>query len=1064
MDNSDNNTMRKISDQSDTEKLIDVSSFYLDPEIETGNHEYKYQLVGLSDEEIESRVTQLNFRLEEGNGEAIYEIGVTDDGCPLGLTKYKLDESIQTLEKMAEQIDATVQTIDVNESPVSLTNENNRQIYAQCNHFTVNGLSKENIQTPRYICQVIIRRNNYENNYVGLRIAVAGAVDAGKCLAKETPVLMYDGSIKNIENIVQGDLLMGDDSTPRTVIKTTQGFGQLYKINPMNGDCFTVNKNHILCFKISHPEFVCWDKSRNKYKVTWTEIDVKGLPRFVQKRIACDTKHEAEQYLRNVPNKVGHHTIIEIPFYEYINLPSAMRIALKLYRTKIEFPSQMTPLDPYILGYWLGDGISAGSEITTNDKEIISYFENKVKDFDCHIQLYDQYHYGITGNDECHGYRSNHFRNVLIDYKLIRNKHIPSIYLYNSRDIRLKLLAGLIDSDGYYGHGGFYFTMSIKYEKLIDDIIYLIRSLGFASYKSFVIKTCTNGANGPVACECASFAVNGIGIEEIPCILNRKKATPRKSVKNVLVTGIDDIDILPDHEYYGFELDGNSRFLLGDFTVTHNSSTIGVLTQGVNDDGNGKARQSVFNFKHEIDTGRTTSVAQEIIGFDSKGEVVNEKFKKLKVPTWPDIVKISSKICTFYDMAGHEKYFNTTMRGMSGVYPDYCLIMIGSNMGLSVMTREHMIICLMRGIPMIVLFTKIDIAPEHITKQNITKLCQLLKGHGVNKTPYLIKNKRDIINCCHNISSGVIVPIIKISNVTGENLDLLKTLLNCLPPRNNYHDQLNKPAKFTIQETFQVPGIGTVVSGFLLSGVVSVKNTLWLGPDCSGLFKKVTIKSIHDKRTDVNNAFAGQNICFALRGIARNQIRKGMVLIDGKEPEPTGILEFDAEIEILGRHSTSIRIGYEPVIHISNIKQTARIVQINDIVRKIPPKKKNPNDKQEFEQPNSNTDLNDNEHPILRAGDKAKVRFQFRFHPVYFEVGNKALFREGRTRGVGVVEKIIDLTDTKKRLQEKSSGVKTHVSKPGKRPRLSASQRRRQKLLLGAQMSIATTKITEKQL
>src|SRR5207249_3234515 len=179
----------------------------------------------------------------------------------------------------------------------------------------------------------------------------------------------------------------------------------------------------------------------------------------------------------------------------------------------------------------------------------------------------------------------------------------------------------------------------------------------------------------------------------------------------------------------------------------------------------------------------------------------------------------STKICTFYDMAGHEKYFNTTIRGISGIYPDYCLMMIGSNMGITDMTREHMIICLMKGIPMIALFTKIDISPEHITKENIEKFTKLITGSGVNKTPYMIKSKRDVINCCHNIASGVIVPILKISNVTGENLDLLKTLLNCLPPRINYHVQLNKPAKFTVQETFQVPGIGTVVSGFLMSGV-----------------------------------------------------------------------------------------------------------------------------------------------------------------------------------------------------------------------------------------------------
>jgi GTPase len=68
-----------------------------------------------------------------------------------------------------------------------------------------------------------------------------------------------------------------------------------------------------------------------------------------------------------------------------------------------------------------------------------------------------------------------------------------------------------------------------------------------------------------------------------------------------------------------------------------------------------------------------------------------------------------------------------------------------------------------------------------------------------------------------------------------------------------------------------------------MSGVISIKNTIWLGPNSPGIFKKVTIRSIHDKRIEVNNAFAGHSVCFVLRGIPRNQIRRGMMMINGKE-------------------------------------------------------------------------------------------------------------------------------------------------------------------------------------
>ena len=115
------------------------------------------------------------------------------------------------------------------------------------------------------------------------------------------------------------------------------------------------------------------------------------------------------------------------------------------------------------------------------------------------------------------------------------------------------------------------------------------------------------------------------------------------------------------------------------------STTIGTLTYGILDDGRGKARVNVFNHRHEIETGRTSSISSQILGYNSYGEVVNSKF--LRQPTWSDIVNKSFKIITFYDLAGHEKYLKTTIYGLTSIYPDYCLIMVGANVGISHMTR-----------------------------------------------------------------------------------------------------------------------------------------------------------------------------------------------------------------------------------------------------------------------------------------------------------------------------------------------------------------------------------------
>ena len=69
---------------------------------------------------------------------------------------------------------------------------------------------------------------------------------SGKCLGKNTPVLMFDGSIKKVQDIIVGDLLMGWDSKPRKVLSTTQGREEMFQIKPNFGEPWECNKSHIL--------------------------------------------------------------------------------------------------------------------------------------------------------------------------------------------------------------------------------------------------------------------------------------------------------------------------------------------------------------------------------------------------------------------------------------------------------------------------------------------------------------------------------------------------------------------------------------------------------------------------------------------------------------------------------------------------------------------------------------------------------------------------------------------------------------------------------------------------
>jgi len=164
------------------------------------------------------------------------------------------------------------------------------------------------------------------------------------------------------------------------------------------------------------------------------------------------------------------------------------------------------------------------------------------------------------------------------------------------------------------------------------------------------------------------------------------------------------------------------------------STLLGVLTRGGLDNGRGLARMNVFRHKHEIETGRTSSISQEIMGFDSKGKVVNYSNVHNTV-TSQEICEQSSKIVTFIDLAGHEKYLRTTLFGLTGHAPDFAMLMIGANMGIVGMTKEHLGITLALRVPVYIVITKIDICPENIFKQTMQQIKKLLKSPGSRKIP-----------------------------------------------------------------------------------------------------------------------------------------------------------------------------------------------------------------------------------------------------------------------------------------------------------------------------------------
>jgi DNA polymerase III delta prime subunit len=427
----------------------------------------------------------------------------------------------------------------------------------KCLDDAVYGQDESKLQIMQFISTKIV---NPESR--GLSLLLTGAPGIGKCHAKDTEILMADGSIKLVQDIVVGDKIMGDDSNPREVLSLGRGQDMMYDIIPTKGNPYRVNSEHIMCLKQSGKGIIQPINGKDTIKYKAGRINNK------EHRISYKTfktYDDAEDYLNNFSEE---DNIVEISVKNFLALPSKIKNGwLKGYRKGVNFPYIEPDFDPYIIGLWLGDGSSSSPKITSQDAEIITYLQKTLPQYNLMLSYYSKYDYSIRAITN--GKKDNIFLEVLKKYNMLNNKYIPSHFKCNSRDVRLKLLAGLVDTDGYVKYN----TIEIvqKSKQMADDILYLARSLGFAAY-SKEKNSCWTYKNIKKYGVYNKITISG-DISEIPIRIKRKIPETRLQKKDVLVTGIE-IKEAGYGDYYGFTLDGNHRYLMGDFTVTHNTSLI----------------------------------------------------------------------------------------------------------------------------------------------------------------------------------------------------------------------------------------------------------------------------------------------------------------------------------------------------------------------------------------------------------------------------------------------------------------------------------------------------------
>lgn len=356
----------------------------------------------------------------------------------------------------------------------------------------------------------------------------------GKCEKFGTPVLMADGSIKAVEDVNLGDLVMGGDGTPRRVLEKHLGEGPLFLCSERNGKPYSVTGNHRLA----------------------VSVPLRGKGEFVTALVRADELSGKTFDLYGV--KAG----------------------------RVEFlgsDSRVLPVEPYYVGLWLGDGTtSKQNEVTSADPEVEEYLRGYAArlGMKCNVirdPRTKALRMSITGGL---GARVNPLVRAMVGLGFDGSqKFIPDAYRRSSSSARLALLAGYIDADGHL-QGGRQYQITSKLLGLAEDIVWVARSLGLRCGEPSKFTGRIKRAGKDFEASYYKFYVSGDALGDVPVLLPRKRGGDHV-FKRYVGQHSGGLSVRPDGfgKWCGLTVDGDHLFCLGDFTVTHNSSVAATIAR-----------------------------------------------------------------------------------------------------------------------------------------------------------------------------------------------------------------------------------------------------------------------------------------------------------------------------------------------------------------------------------------------------------------------------------------------------------------------------------------------------
>lgn len=443
------------------------------------------------------------------------------------------------------------------------------------------------------------------------------------CLSPDTFVLKWDGSVRQAKNIQEGDYLINECGEKQKVLKIYDGVSNLVRVNQKFGESYVVNENHILTLKVL-------DRLKiNDHDETYNTVDILNI-----KTLKWEKKIIEKTYINSLEDLISSEdSVIDIPVKEYFMLDDNLKKHLHSVKNScINWKRKDVPLNPFIFGSVLFDEVEnitqniAKTKIDTIIEDSFNSTNNIIADMlrrNCDMNL-DNIDEDISSSeDEMESFISS----------------IPDYYIINDIENRLLLLSGIFDRYGYYSIKENTITVKSKNIFILYQLYFVASSCGFTAY---VVKN-TDNYNLYLRGDLNSLSIESIDVSDCSHDNDHNPVSVRYETNG---------------QYIGWTLDTSqnmsSRFLLGDFTITHNSGKTCTSVAIIENMREVKDRALVImksddlirNYKNEITTRCT------IGKYDPDEELQIDENEEEDIDEITDEIKkrqVNKKIKKYYD-------------------------------------------------------------------------------------------------------------------------------------------------------------------------------------------------------------------------------------------------------------------------------------------------------------------------------------------------------------------------------------------------------------------------------